>query len=266
MKLTRIPLIVTALIALSACGSKTEQSAASQPSSAASPAAEVPATQPASGQPSAAQPTTEPSATSQPAAASQPKEAAPAPKEAAPAPPPPPPPPKKYVVASGTPVSVRTTGDVSSKTAQSGTDFEATLMSALTVDGHTIAKRGATVVGQVVNSDQGGRVKGKASLTLALKSLHLANGTTIPIATNSVTQVAKSGTGKNLKRTGIATGAGAAIGAIAGGGKGAGIGAGIGAGAGVATNLATRGPAADIPPETVLNFELTKDIVVVEKK
>jgi hypothetical protein len=177
-----------------------------------------------------------------------------------------PPEPKKYVLAEGTPISVRTLSDVSTKAAQSGNEFEATLESPLVVEGHTLAKRGATVVGRVVNADQGGRVKGKASLTLALARLHLANGQTVAIQTNSVTQEGKSGTGKNLKRTGIATGAGAAIGAIAGGGRGAAIGAGVGAGAGVATNLATRGPAAEIPPETVLNFSLAKPLVVTEKR
>jgi hypothetical protein len=122
------------------------------------------------------------------------------------------------------------------------------------------------VIGRVVNADQGGRVKGKASLSLTLARLHLASGRNVAIQTNTVTQTAKSGTGKNLKRTGIATGAGALIGGIAGGGKGAAIGAGVGAGAGVATNLATRGPAAEIPPETVLNFSLAKDIVVIEQR
>jgi hypothetical protein len=154
---------------------------------------------------------------------------------------------------------------VTTKTSQSGNQFEATLESPLTVDGHTLAKRGATAIGTVVSSDKGGRVKGKASLTVALTSLRLANGKTVPIATNSVKQEAKSGTKKNLMRTGIGTGAGAAIGAIAGGGKGAAIGAGIGAGAGVATNMATRGPAAELPAETVLNFSLAKDVVVIEK-
>jgi len=121
------------------------------------------------------------------------------------------------------------------------------------------------VVGRVVNADQGGRVKGKASLTLALARLRLANGQTVPIQTNTVMQEAKSGTSKNLKRTGVATGAGAIIGGIAGGGKGAAIGAGVGAAAGVATNAATRGPAAEIPAETVLNFSLANDVVVTEK-
>jgi hypothetical protein len=138
-------------------------------------------------------------------------------------------------------------------------------MNPLVVDGHTLARPGATVIGRVVSSDKGGRVKGKASLTLSLAKLHLANGSTVSIQSNSVSQEGKSDTKKNMVRTGIAAGAGSLIGAIAGGGKGAAIGAGVGAGAGVATNMATRGPAAEIPPETVLNFSLARDLVVTEK-
>jgi hypothetical protein len=170
------------------------------------------------------------------------------------------------VLSAGTPISVRTITQVNSKSVQSGNEFEATLENALIADGHTLAKPGSTVIGRITNVDQGGRVKGKASLTLALARIHLANGQTVNIQTNSVSQEAKSGTKKNLAKTGIASGVGAAIGAIAGGGKGAAIGAGVGAGAGVATNMATRGPAADIPPETVLNFALARDLVVTERR
>jgi hypothetical protein len=169
-------------------------------------------------------------------------------------------------LAAGTPISVRTTTQVNSKAVKSGNEFEATLENPLIVDGHTLAKPGAVVVGRVLNVDEGGRMKGKASLTLSLARLSLADGRTVSISTNSVTQVAKSGTKKNLMRTGIASGAGAAIGAIAGGGKGAAIGAGVGAGAGLATNMATRGPAADVPSETLLGFALARELVVTEKR
>ena len=63
-------------------------------------------------------------------------------------------------------------------------------------------------------------------ITLSLSRLHLANGQTATIQTNTVSKEAKSGTKKNMMRTGIATGAGALIGGLAGGGKGAAIGAG----------------------------------------
>jgi hypothetical protein len=264
MKYSNLSLItLIACIALSGCSSKPEKTAAAE-ITPATPPATAPASQPAAPvtQPTA-QPTAQPAA--QPASPLPQQAATPAPV-AEPPKPAKPPEPKKYVLEAGTPISVRTSSSVSSKAAQSGNEFEATLQSPLVADGHTFAERGATVVGRVVSSDQGGRVKGKSSLTLALSRLHLANGRTVAIQTNSLTQEGKSGTGKNMKRTGVATGAGALIGALAGGGKGAAIGAGIGAGAGVATNLATRGPAAEIPPETVLSFSLAKDLVVTEKR
>jgi hypothetical protein len=252
--LVHCTILTVALVALSGCGSKSSKTAEGQPDAAAQAPAGAAAPAPQPGQPPADQ------------AAQQPAQqgAAPAPAPV-PAPPPPPPEPIKHVVAAGTPISVRTVAQVSTKTAQSGNQFEATLENALVVDGYTIAKRGASAIGTVAAADQGGRVKGKASLTVTLSKLHLANGKTVSVRTNSVTQEAKSDTKKNLVRTGIMSGAGAAIGAIAGGGKGAAIGAGIGGGAGVATNLATKGPAADLPPETQLNFQLASDLVVMEQ-
>lgn len=253
--------LAAGLIFIGGCGSKDpgQNAASAQPGSAPPPAApgQPAPTQPASGQPA---PGTVPEGASTPPNTAT----APSPTVAKTSPPPPPAP-KKYVLAAGAPITVRTLSDVNTKNTKSGNEFEATLQSPLQVDGHTLASTGASVIGVVTNADQGGRVKGKASLTLRLARLHLANGQTVQIHTNTVTQQAKSGTKKNLMRTGIASGAGAAIGAIAGGGRGAAIGAGIGAGAGVATDLATRGPAAEIPPETVLNFQLTNDLVVTGK-
>ncbi|HYI95838.1 MAG TPA: hypothetical protein VEX68_20015 [Bryobacteraceae bacterium] len=263
MKSSTLSIIsLVAMVTLSGCGSKPEQNAANQAPTATVPSATPPAGAPAAVTPDPTQPATARSV----APATQSAARAPAAPAPEPVKPPPPPPPKKYVVAAGTPISVRTISDVSTKTNASGTSFEATLASPLVVDGHTLAKTGSTVTGTVVSADKGGKVKGKAMITLSLSRLHLANGSAATIQTNTVSKEAKSGTKKNMMRTGIATGAGALIGGLAGGGKGAAIGAGVGAGAGVATNAATRGPAADIPPETLLEFALTRDLVVTEKQ
>ena len=53
------------------------------------------------------------------------------------------------------------------------------------------------------------------------------------------------------------------MGAIAGGGKGAAIGAGAGAATGVGANMATRGKAAVIPAETLIEFTLAAPTTVV---
>jgi hypothetical protein len=178
-----------------------------------------------------------------------------------PPPPPPPPKPKEYVIAAGTAIPVRTTTVLSTKTATTGAAFQASLMEALKVDGVVLAPAGADVTGVVVLSDPGGRVKGKASISLALKSIATKQGP-LAIQTNNQEAVAKSTVKKDVVRGGIMTGAGAAIGAIAGGGKGAAIGAGIGGAAGVGTAMATKGAPAEFPAETALTFTLKAPVTV----
>jgi hypothetical protein len=193
----------------------------------------------------------------------------PKPRLAPPAPapaPPAPPPPKQATLAAGTPLTVRTTNTLSTKVVKTGERFLATLEEPLVSGTWVIAPKGSTVEGKIVEADEGGRVKGVASLTVALTGLTTADGRRVPIETNTVSVQAKSSVKKDVARTGIASGIGAAIGAIAGGGKGAAIGAGVGAGAGAAGTLATRGDPAVIPAETVLHFELTAPVTVTEAR
>jgi hypothetical protein len=118
----------------------------------------------------------------------------------------------------------------------------------------------------VSDSDKGGRVKGKASLTLQLASIRTADGQTVEISTAPLVQEAKSTKKKDAARVGIGAGVGAAIGAIAGGGRGAAIGAGVGGAGGTAATLATRGAAAELPAESALSFTIAAPLSVTEKK
>ena len=205
-----------------------------------------------------------------PEAAGAPKGEAPkadAPTPVAPVPTkPPPPPPRVAAFKEGTAIAVRTTSTLSTKTAKQGERFMATLAEPLQDGNWVVAPVGARVEGQVTNSDPGGRVKGVASLSVALRSIALADGRQIEISTRSVARDAPSTKKKDAVKVGIASGVGAAIGAIAGGGKGAAIGAGVGAGAGTGTVMATRGAAAEIPPETVIRFTLSKPLSIQEQR
>jgi hypothetical protein len=174
--------------------------------------------------------------------------------------------PREFTLPSGTTIPVRTTAELSTKSVSNGSVFEGLLEKNLVVDDTVLAKAGSRVTCVVVASDKGGKVKGVASLSVAAKSIAGVNGHTIAVRTSSYDVTAKSTTGKDVKRTGIATGAGAVIGAIAGGGKGAAIGAGVGAGAGVGTAMATRGDAAVIPTETLIEFTLSAPSTVVFRK
>ena len=171
--------------------------------------------------------------------------------------------PREYKLPAGTIIPVRTTSELSTAKVKNGSVFETVLEKDLVVNGTTLAKAGALVTCVVVAADPGGRVKGTASLSVAARSIAGAGNNPIPIKTESYTVDAESTKGRDAKRTGIATAIGAGIGAIAGGGSGAAIGAGAGAAAGVGANMATRGKAAVIPTETLIEFALSAPATAV---
>ena len=106
----------------------------------------------------------------------------------------------------------------------------------------------------------------KPSLSIQLAQIHTADGQVIEITTNPYTVEAATTKKADATKIAIGSGIGAVIGAIAGGKKGAGIGAATGAGAGTGVVLATRGDAAVIGSETVLDFELRSPVTVTERK
>ena len=171
--------------------------------------------------------------------------------------------PVEYTLPAGTVIPVRTTTELSTSQLANGSTFRAVLERPLWVGDTVLAAQGAEVAGLVVSSNPGGKVKGVASLEVTIRSVAGRKNHTIPVKADHYTVVAEKSTGRDLKRTGIMTGAGAVVGAIAGGGKGAAIGAGAGAAAGVGTSMATRGKAAVIPAETLMEFRLSAPSTVV---
>jgi len=169
--------------------------------------------------------------------------------------------PDPVIIPQGTPIKIRTDSALSTKTATSGETFTATLTAPLVVDGKEVAPAGARVQGKVVNSDEGGRVKGVASISVRLTSIHVGNRD-VAITTGTVARQARTTKKKDAVKVGIGAGIGAAIGAIAGGGQGAAIGAGAGGAAGTGVVLATHGEPAVIPAEAVLTFKLTTPVTV----
>ena len=171
--------------------------------------------------------------------------------------------PREYVLPAGTVIAVRPTAELSTQKLANGSAFDVVLERDLTSGNTVIAKAGSRATGFVVSSDPGGRVKGVASLTVGLRSILGTKSNVIAVSTDTYAVDAKSSKKKDAVRTGIASGVGAAVGAIAGGGKGAAIGAGAGAAAGVGTSMATRGEAAVIPAEELIEFRLAAPVTVV---
>ena len=129
-------------------------------------------------------------------------------------------------------IPVRLVDGLSSERNVPGDSFSATLDKELVVDGFVIAERGARVEGRVVASDRGGKVQGVAALAVALTRLHLSDGQTVSIQTDSFDKHAVATQQQDAEKVVGGAAIGAVIGAIAGGGKGAAVGAGVGGGAG----------------------------------
>lgn len=174
-------------------------------------------------------------------------------------------PPRTFALATGYSLSVWTSSEISTKTAQEGDRFEASLANAIIDEDWVIARKGARVEGMVVSANPGGRVSGVASLAVKLTRLTLADGSTIALSTSEFTREAKTTKGKDAAKIGIGAGVGAAIGAIAGGKKGAAIGAGAGGAAGTGAVLATRGDAAVIAAESQITVRLLSGITIAQK-
>ena len=160
------------------------------------------------------------------------------------------------VIPAGIKIKVRTGQRVSTKSAKDGDRVLATLAEPIVVNGRTIAEKGADAVLRVTDSDDGGRVKGVAHISVKLTHLEFQGGRQIDLETNTITRQAKRTRKEDATKVAVASGVGAAIGAIAGGGRGAAIGAGSGAAAGTGVVMATRGEPAEIASESLLTFEL----------
>lgn len=172
------------------------------------------------------------------------------------------PPPPPATVPAGQKLRVRTTSTLSTKSNSSGETFVGTLEDAVVDGNRVVFPAGSTVTGRITFADNGGRVKGVASIGVEVSQLQTPDGDVVPVNTGVVVRQAKKTHTKDAQKIGIGAGAGALIGAIAGGGKGAAKGAGVGAGAGTGVVLATHGDPAVIPAETVLSFELVKQLSV----
>ncbi len=165
-------------------------------------------------------------------------------------------------VPAGQKLRVRTTSTLSTKSNAAGETFVGTLEDAVMDGERVVFPAGSTVTGRITFADEGGRVKGVASIGVELSQLETPDGDVVPVNTSVVVRQAKKTHTKDAQKIGIGAGAGALIGVIAGGGKGAAKGAGVGAGAGTGAVLATRGDPAVISAETVLSFELAETLTV----
>lgn len=167
--------------------------------------------------------------------------------------------PAEMQIPAGTQLVVRLIDPVDSDRDALGQRYRASLDQPVYVNGEMIVPRGADVIAQLVNSQQSGKIKGRTSMTLELRSV-VVNGRQYGITTAGVVEASKSRGARSAKVIGGAAALGALIGGIAGGGAGAAIGAGSGAAVGTAAEVVTSGQHVRIPSETRLTFTLQQPL------
>ena len=191
---------------------------------------------------------------------------APRPDERAPEPVRAPEPPQRtfteLVVAAESVIGLQTESRVTSETARVEDRVEARVTRDVRVGDHVAIPAGSRAIGSVMQVERGGKFKERARLGIRFHTLVLADGTRIPISTETILREGEApGNGSSSKVGGAAVG-GAILGAILGGGKGAAIGAGVGAGAGTAVVANGDRNAATLPAGTSMTVRINQPITV----
>jgi hypothetical protein len=130
------------------------------------------------------------------------------------------------------------------------------------VDDRVAIPSGARAHGQVTLVEQGGRMRGRSRLGIRFTSVVLADGTRIPLDTETIYREGESPTGESTAKIGGGAIGGAIIGGILGGTKGAVIGGSVGAGAGTAAVYAGGRNAATLPAGTPITVRLIEPATV----
>jgi hypothetical protein len=151
---------------------------------------------------------------------------------------------------------------VSSERAQLEDRVEARVLRDVTVDGRTAVPAGARAVGAVTLVDRGGKVKERALLGVRFHTLVLADGTHLPVRTDTIHREGDSPSGESARKIGGATAGGAILGAIIGGKKGAILGGAAGAAGGTAVVTAGDRNPATLPLGEVVTVRLLAPLTV----
>ena len=173
--------------------------------------------------------------------------------------------PQRVTIPAGTRILVRTMDNINSETGRPGQRFTGELETELALDRITVAPRGATVHGRLVEATSAGRTQGRSRLTLELTDI-VINDRANPIMTQTY-QVRGRGQGGRTTRRGLrGAGLGALVGGVAGGGGGAAVGGVLGAGAGKASSAVRGGQQISVPSGSLIEFRLAQEASLPVRK
>jgi type IV secretory pathway VirB10-like protein len=186
--------------------------------------------------------------------------------EPARAPEPPAPTYEELIVSSGSVIGLQNETALSSEKARVEDKVEARVTRDVRVGGTVAIPAGTKALGTVVVVERGGKFKDRARLGIRFHTLTLADGTRLPISTETIYREGDAPGNSSAAKVGGGAVAGAILGAIIGGGKGAAIGAATGAGGGSAVVMAGDRSAATLPAGTDLTARILNPVPVQVQK
>jgi len=173
---------------------------------------------------------------------------------------------QELVVNAGSVLGLQIEKTVSSDRAKVEDRVDARVTRDVRVNGDVAIPSGAKAIGSVISVEQGGKVKDRARLGIRFHTLVLADGTQVPITTETFYRTGDSPSQASTAKIGGGAVAGAILGAIIGGGRGAAIGGAIGGGAGTAAVMVGDPKPATLPSGTELTTRILSPVTVnVEK-
>jgi hypothetical protein len=173
---------------------------------------------------------------------------------------------EELVVSADSVIGLQTENRITSETARVEDRVEARVTRDVKVGERVAIPAGAKAIGSVMQVERGGKFKERARLGIRFHTLVLADGTRVPISTETIYRDGEAPGNSSAAKVGGAAVGGAILGAILGGAKGAVIGSTAGAGAGTAAVMAGDRNAATLPAGTPMTVRLLSPVTVTQEE
>ena len=173
---------------------------------------------------------------------------------------------EELVVSADSVLGLQIESALSSERARVEDRVEAHVVRDVRVGGQAAIPAGSKALGSVMLVERGGKFKDRARLGIRFHTLVLADGTRVPITTETIFRDGDAPGNSSTAKVGGGAVAGAILGAILGGAKGAAIGASTGAGAGTAAVVAGGRSAAEFPAGTEVTARMVSPVTVTIEK
>jgi hypothetical protein len=173
---------------------------------------------------------------------------------------------EELVISADSVIGLQTENRVTSETARVEDRIDARVTRDVKVGDRVAIPSGSRALGTVTQVERGGKFKERARLGVRFHTLVLADGSRVPISTETIYRDGEAPTNGSAAKIGGAAVGGAILGAILGGGKGAAIGATAGAAGGAGVVAAGDRAAAVLQPGTPMTVRITAPITITTEK